>query len=966
MRRIIQYCLISSFIILMLGCSATEHKTPTPKLKQKARITAPPSTPILRLNNGMHTTAIKSISTDAQQRFVLTASKDKTARLWSVDDGHLLQTFRPPQGAGDEGKLYASALSPDGDTVALAGWTGSWDDNISIYLFQRQSGQLIRRLTGLPDVILHLSFSADGRYLAASLGGKNGIRVFNIHTGALVFKDSDYGGHSYSVEFSPEGHLLTTSLDGYIRLYNADFKLIEKQSDSDNQEPIFASFSPDKQRIAVGFDDSTQVSILSATDLSLFYRTDASEVKNGNLSKVSWSADGKTLYAAGSFNHEGDWPIAAYSNHGRGAVRWLRAASNTVMDLLSLRQGDVLYATADPTWGRVSPRGHTRFQQQGKIADFRAIFNGQFLLSNQGYQLQFGYEFGGKKPALFDLSEQHLTQNPSSSSDLSAADTSSLAIKDWKNTTHPTLNGEALPLKQYEISRSLAISPNRQHFLLGTEWFLRLFDKDGNQRWQQAIPAIAWGVNISGNGQVAVAAFGDGTLRWYRMHDGAELLAFYPHPDQKRWVLWTPEGYYDASAGAEDLIGWHVNQGKDLAADFYSIGKFRQTYYRPDVIAEVLNTYSIKKALALANQKTGKSQERTASIDSLLPPVIRILSPDEGSNFNQSQVTVSFNTRTPSGEPITNIKVLIDGRLHSQQRGIDSTEQSQGKSDRMTLALPKRDVDITLIAENRFAASEAATVHLSWTGKTNAFVIKPKLYVLAVGNGKYDNRDLNLNYATKDAQDFAALIRKQRGRLYRQVIVKPVLNGRKDDILEGLEWIERQVTAKDVAMVFMAGHGVNDRNGSYYFLPREVDTNRLKRTALPYSMIKDTITHLPGKVLYFLDTCHSGNVMGSRRSIVDINRVVNDLTSAENGVVVFAASSGQQYSAESPAWGNGAFTKALLEGIKGKADFNNTGRITINMLDLYISERVKSLTEGQQTPTTTKPKTIADFPVVMR
>jgi uncharacterized caspase-like protein len=235
-----------------------------------------------------------------------------------------------------------------------------------------------------------------------------------------------------------------------------------------------------------------------------------------------------------------------------------------------------------------------------------------------------------------------------------------------------------------------------------------------------------------------------------------------------------------------------------------------------------------------------------------------------------------------------------------------------------------------------------------------------------VGNGKYDNRDLYLNYATNDAQDFAALIRKQRGRLYRQVIVKPVLNGSKDDILEGLEWIESQVTAKDDAMVFMAGHGVNDRNGSYYFLPREVDTKKLKRTALPYSMIKDTITHLPGKVLYFLDTCHSGNVMGSRRSNVDINRVVNDLTSAENGVVVFAASSGQQYSAESPAWGNGAFTKALLEGIRGKADFNNTGRITINMLDLYISERVKFLTEGQQTPTTTKPKTIADFPVVMR
>jgi hypothetical protein len=36
------------------------------------------------------------------------------------------------------------------------------------------------------------------------------------------------------------------------------------------------------------------------------------------------------------------------------------------------------------------------------------------------------------------------------------------------------------------------------------------------------------------------------------------------------------------------------------------------------------------------------------------------------------------------------------------------------------------------------------------------------------------------------------------------------------------------------------------------------------------------------------------------------------------------------------------------------------------MLDLYLSERVKELTKGQQTPTTTKPLTIQDFPVAIQ
>jgi uncharacterized caspase-like protein len=98
----------------------------------------------------------------------------------------------------------------------------------------------------------------------------------------------------------------------------------------------------------------------------------------------------------------------------------------------------------------------------------------------------------------------------------------------------------------------------------------------------------------------------------------------------------------------------------------------------------------------------------------------------------------------------------------------------------------------------------------------------------------------------------------------------------------------------------------------------------------------------------------------------DITGVVNELASAENGAVVFASSTGKQYSFEDPVWGNGAFTKAAVEGIEGKADYTGKGRITINMLDLYISERVKELTKGKQTPATAKPKTIPDFPLALK
>ena len=81
---------------------------------------------------------------------------------------------------------------------------------------------------------------------------------------------------------------------------------------------------------------------------------------------------------------------------------------------------------------------------------------------------------------------------------------------------------------------------------------------------------------------------------------------------------------------------------------------------------------------------------------------------------------------------------------------------------------------------------------------------------------------------------------------------------------------------------------------------------------------------------------------------------------------MFAASTGKQLAQERDEWGNGAFTKALIEGLSGKADYQGTGKITVNMLDLHISERVKELTHGQQTPSTTKPQTIPDFPIAVR
>lgn len=136
-----------------------------------------------------------------------------------------------------------------------------------------------------------------------------------------------------------------------------------------------------------------------------------------------------------------------------------------------------------------------------------------------------------------------------------------LPICNWLGRGDPTFAGKPIALKLREISWSLAVRRDRSGFVLGTEFFLRAFGAEGRELWRVPSPSATWGVNLSADGRIILAAYGDGTIRWHRWSDGKELLALFVDRKTKAWVAWTLTGYYMASPGGEDLIGWHVNRG---------------------------------------------------------------------------------------------------------------------------------------------------------------------------------------------------------------------------------------------------------------------------------------------------------------------------------------------------------------------------------------------------------------------
>ncbi len=246
--------------------------------------TQPPTEPIPRIETGMHNAPIWRIGIDASCRLMVTSSEDKTARLWALPEQgvgapKLLRVLRVPIGPGNDGKIYAVALSPDGRFVAAGGWNNNGGNDDWVYVFDAATGKLIRRLGKLDNLIIYLTWSADGRYLAATLAAGQGLRVWETAGWSLVGDDWDYGGKaSYGAAFDATGGLYTVAYDGLLRRYGADFKLEKTSKTLGGKEPYGVAVHPNGDRIAVGFNDSTAVEVYRAEDLQPLFAADTADV----------------------------------------------------------------------------------------------------------------------------------------------------------------------------------------------------------------------------------------------------------------------------------------------------------------------------------------------------------------------------------------------------------------------------------------------------------------------------------------------------------------------------------------------------------------------------------------------------------------------------------------------------------------------------------------------------------------
>ena len=210
--------------------------------------------PILVLDTGGHTAAVRKVLFTPDGKKLISVSDDKTVRIWDVTSGEPLRTFRLPTQKGPMGRIDAAALSPDGRTLAVGARPRGTGVGSQIYIIQFESGEVKQTFRDhrARALVTSLAFSPDGGKLAS--GSRDGTaRIWDVIGGRCERVIQGHTDIVSGVAFSPDGHrLATASHDSTGRVWSVVTGKAEATLRGHEKPVLCVAWRPDGKVIATG------------------------------------------------------------------------------------------------------------------------------------------------------------------------------------------------------------------------------------------------------------------------------------------------------------------------------------------------------------------------------------------------------------------------------------------------------------------------------------------------------------------------------------------------------------------------------------------------------------------------------------------------------------------------------------------------------------------------------------------
>ncbi|MCF6365322.1 MAG: caspase family protein [Bacteroidales bacterium] len=482
----------------------------------------------------------------------------------------------------------------------------------------------------------------------------------------------------------------------------------------------------------------------------------------------------------------------------------------------------------------------------------------------------------------------------------------------------------------------------------------------------------------------------DGIINFWNFDDGKHLVSLAAF-NEDDYMYVTKDNYYYSTVGSMDYINFMLNN------KLYTFEQFDVRYNRPDIVLSKM-PYSTDAEIVAYNKAYKKRLKKmgfnTNTQDTAFNiPEVSIVNIDEIpiASLNET-LTLKINAKD-STYNLNRINIWVND---VPVFGIHGNEISDKKISYFT-----KDYEIQLSPGNN-KIQVSATNNQGYESLKETFYINyeqdekiPDLYVISIGVSEYDADEYNLEYAAKDAGDFAALFKKEKKK-FNKIYITEITNkeATKENILKVKE-ILKNSDINDVVIVFYAGHGLLDWDMDYYVATTDIDFINPSEKGLKYDMLESLLNNIPArKKMLLIDACHSGEIDKdedtAEANVVNSNDTDDSKRSSEElgdkkilsqssfelmkhmfadirkgtGSTIISSAGGSEYAYESDKTKNGIFTYILVSGISsGKADLNKDGKIMVSELRDYLMENVSKMTKGYQNPTCRRQNLEFDFRV---
>jgi WD40 repeat protein/uncharacterized caspase-like protein len=929
------------------------------------------------VDTGGHVGAVNAIEFTISGKFLVSAGDDKVARVWSWRDGRIMLTVRGQSGSGSEGKISALAISPDDRWLAVGGWFDA-DDAAEpccgdIRLYEISSGKLIAVLRGHANSVNALAFSPDGRLLLSGSSDKTAV-IWDIaansqlhvlkgrharYVSAVAFSSGGSiavtaaadgliqfwrvsDGHPIGAAFghatgvtalatSAEAGLIASgSAEGEIRIWDRDNGALKRTLKKLPGTVLALKFTPDGLRL---------ISSCACVDHTVRIWDPTTGKQMGKYAghdnavlAIAVHPEGELVASAGGANHE----IHIWDLRTSNRRSLLRGVGRSVWAVGVSRSGnDIAWGSKDACPKSIScPNALGQLQWTLRLPTRnRTLGEPEVLKEAVGRGFLRARSLHG---AWTLLSRNDVRTNRPDAV---------LEVREDGRATASIRRDSMSGLKHSAFS----FTPDGDFIVSGgAAGMLAIYDKSGRDLGEfVGHTSQIWAIAISEDNRLLVSGSLDQTVRLWNVQT-RELISSLFHDSDGDWIMWTPQGYYTGSPGADRIVGWQVNRGRDKEAEYVRADQLGRHLNRPDIVERAIILASAEQAV----QEAPGTSFNLADLVALPVPQFRLVAPQAGSNVNGERVGVMIAIES-TPDPVKSIQVQVNGRQVEKDTP-DVGSGGFGAGERLLdvpLSRGRNEARITLanaIGEN------TKTLALTHEGD-GALDKRGTLYALAIGVDKYpalgnhcgddNNASCDLNFSGADARALVEAVERRLGPDHDKVIKRVLINGSapEDDptatnILDALDLLKR-AQETDTVLLFISGHGSND-GPDYRFLATNAEwVNGYLRgsTVVQWQVLQAAVEGAKGRRILFIDTCHAGNAYNQRLGN----------SSYHANIIAYMAARFDQEALEDNKLGHGLFTYALVEGLEGKGGFEVKRQISTNELADYVIKRVGELAKAQ-------------------